>query len=89
MKLGNHLQERGLHIKGHTPSLGVMDEYRVCLAPLRFGAGLKGKIVDSWLHGMPVVTTPIGAEGLFAEGMALHQAMTPCGEQAPSPPTKS
>ncbi len=40
------------------------------LAPLRFGAGLKGKIVDSWSHGLPVCTTPIGAEGMIpdAEG---------------------
>ena len=42
-----------------------MQQYRVCLAPLRFGAGLKGKIVDSWAHGTPVCTTPIGAEGMF------------------------
>lgn len=49
---------------GHAPSLDVMKTYRVCLAPLRFGAGLKGKIVDSWAHGLPVVTTPIGAEGM-------------------------
>ena len=42
----------------------VMREYRVCLAPLRFGAGLKGKVVDAWAHGMPVCTTPVGAEGM-------------------------
>ena len=44
-----------------------MLSYRVLLAPLRFGAGLKGKIVDAWAHGLPVVTTPIGAEGMHAE----------------------
>lgn len=37
----------------------------VSLAPLRFGAGLKGKILDSWKHCLPVVTTPIGSEGLL------------------------
>lgn len=52
-------------MKGFAPSLAVMQQYRVCLAPLRFGAGLKGKIVDSWAHGTPVCTTPIGAEGMF------------------------
>lgn len=41
-----------------------MKKYRLCLAPLRFGAGLKGKIVDSWQYGLPVVTTRIGAEGM-------------------------
>jgi len=34
------------------------------LAPLRYGAGIKGKIADSFLCGIPVVTTSIGAEGM-------------------------
>lgn len=59
------LQAVGILVKGFAPSLDVMQQYRVCLAPLRFGAGLKGKIVDSWAHGMPVCTTPVGAEGMF------------------------
>lgn len=37
---------------------------RVCLAPLRFGAGLKGKLIDAMLFGTPSVSTTIGAEGL-------------------------
>ena len=36
---------------------------------IRFGAGLKGKVLDAWLHGMPVATTPIGAEGLERPGV--------------------
>ena len=36
----------------------------VSLAPLRFGAGIKGKILDSWHWGLPVVSTVIGSEGL-------------------------
>lgn len=62
----NGLQAAGVFIKGFAPSLDILQQYRVCLAPLRFGAGLKGKILDSWLHGLPVCTTPIGAEGMFA-----------------------
>lgn len=42
----------------------VLREARVNLAPLRFGAGIKGKITDGWWTGTPVVTTPIGAEGM-------------------------
>ncbi len=38
--------------------------HRVCLAPLRYGAGLKGKLIDSMLYGIPSVTTEIGAEGM-------------------------
>jgi glycosyltransferase involved in cell wall biosynthesis len=37
---------------------------RVVVAPLRYGAGLKGKIVEAMSFGVPVVTTPLGAEGL-------------------------
>lgn len=43
----------------------------------RYGAGLKkGWVVDAWAHGLPVVTTPIGAEGMHvAEAAeALHGA---------------
>lgn len=35
-------------MKGFAPSLDIMLNYRISLAPLRFGAGLKGKVVDSW-----------------------------------------
>lgn len=42
----------------------VMQQARVCLAPLRFGAGLKGKLVDAMQCGTPSVTTSIGAEGM-------------------------
>jgi glycosyltransferase involved in cell wall biosynthesis len=34
------------------------------VAPLRFGAGIKGKVIDSLAAGVPCVMTPIGAEGL-------------------------
>jgi hypothetical protein len=37
---------------------------RISLAPLRFGAGIKGKITENWLAGTPVVTTSIGAESM-------------------------
>ena len=37
---------------------------RVFVAPLRFGAGMKGKIGQSMSHGLPIVTTQIGAEGM-------------------------
>jgi GT2 family glycosyltransferase len=44
-----------------------VDEYfqtaRVFVAPLRYGAGMKGKIGHALSYGLPVVTTPVGAEG--------------------------
>ena len=60
-----HRPAAGVHMLGFAPSLDVMLAYRLCLAPLRYGAGLKGKVVDSWWHGLPVVSTPIGAEGML------------------------
>lgn len=36
----------------------------VCVAPLRFGAGIKGKVLESWAIGLPIVMSPIAAEGL-------------------------
>ena len=43
----------------------LMSQYRINLAPLRFGAGLKGKIMQSLGLGLPTVSSTIGAEGLF------------------------
>ncbi|MFQ7057820.1 MAG: glycosyltransferase family 4 protein [Turicibacter sanguinis] len=37
---------------------------RLVVAPLRYGAGVKGKIVEAIYYQIPVVTTSIGAEGL-------------------------
>ncbi len=47
----------------------LIDRARVFAAPLRYGAGMKGKIVQSIARGLPVVTTAIGAEGIgLADG---------------------
>jgi glycosyltransferase involved in cell wall biosynthesis len=42
----------------------VMQNARVCLAPLAFGAGIKGKLLHAMQFGTPSVTTTIGAEGM-------------------------
>lgn len=39
----------------------------VSIAPLRYGAGVKGKVGDAWAHGVPVVMTPLAAEGMHVE----------------------
>jgi O-antigen biosynthesis protein len=57
-------EKLGVKLCGFAPTLEIMSEYRVLFAPLKFGAGLKGKIVDAWHHGLPVVTTVIGSEGM-------------------------
>ena len=57
--------EDGFFIKGWADcSNEVMSNYRLCLSPLRFGAGLKGKFVDAMKNGTPSITTFIGSEGM-------------------------
>jgi glycosyltransferase involved in cell wall biosynthesis len=58
----------GFLIKGWAEnSLSVMEQSRVCLAPLRFGAGLKGKLLDAIIMQTPNVTTLIGSEGMHQQ----------------------
>ena len=55
----------GFLVKGWADdAFEVMARARVCLAPLRFGAGIKGKFIDAMQMGTPSVTTDIGAEGM-------------------------
>jgi GT2 family glycosyltransferase/glycosyltransferase involved in cell wall biosynthesis/SAM-dependent methyltransferase len=42
----------------------LLEQARVLVAPLRYGAGLNGKITQALAAGLPVVTTPVGADGL-------------------------
>lgn len=60
-----HDSSHGFLVRGWAENAGeVMQQSRVCLAPLRFGAGLKGKLALAMQCGTPSVTTPIGAEGM-------------------------
>ncbi len=42
----------------------IFNSARIFIAPLRYGAGFKGKIAKAMSNGLPVVTTDIGAEGI-------------------------
>jgi len=56
----------------------LMTQYRVNLAPLRFGAGLKGKIISAMSCGLVALTSAIGAEGLdFEKHNGLKVATDP------------
>jgi glycosyltransferase involved in cell wall biosynthesis len=57
-----------VRIHGYVASLDALfDECRLSIAPLRYGAGVKGKIGQSLALGVPCVTTSIGAEGMGLE----------------------
>ena len=61
-----HNEKEKFLIQGFAKDVNlVMQDARVCLAPIRFGAGLKGKLFDAMQNGTPCVTTSIGAEGVF------------------------
>lgn len=52
-------------VHGHVDSLDeFLDGCRVSVAPLRYGAGVKGKINTAMAHGQPVVATPMAVEGM-------------------------
>jgi glycosyltransferase involved in cell wall biosynthesis len=70
--VGSKLPERlkrlaspSVKIVGWVPDVAsVFGESRVFVAPMRYGAGMLGKVGQSIEHGLPVVTTRIGAEGV-------------------------
>ena len=61
------LENNNIKILGYVDD-NTLDEYynkcRICIAPLRYGAGVKGKIIEAMYKQIPVITTTIGAEGL-------------------------
>lgn len=72
--VGSHAPEEvkklagnGVVVKGFVNDEELSELYRECrmvVVPLRYGAGVKGKIIDAIYYGMPVITTHIGAEGI-------------------------
>ena len=64
-----HNEREGFLVHGFAEDVNaVMQQAKVCLVPLRFGAGLKGKIFDAIVNGTPCVMTSIAAEGIFDPG---------------------
>lgn len=65
--IAGQVRREGVIVTGYVPSiLPFLDGCRVSVAPIRYGAGMKGKIGEALAHGLPVVTTPTGAEGFAA-----------------------
>ncbi|WGK95608.1 MULTISPECIES: glycosyltransferase [Flavobacterium] len=60
-----HNEKEGFIIKGRAENAKeVISNARVLLAPLRFGAGIKGKLLEAMEYGTPSVTSSIGAESM-------------------------
>jgi GT2 family glycosyltransferase/glycosyltransferase involved in cell wall biosynthesis len=72
------LSSRNVTVTGWVDDLRpVYDKARIFVAPLRYGAGVKGKIGESLSFGLPTITTSIGVEGMDVEhGVDLFIAET-------------
>ena len=68
-----------IELVGFVDDLGdVFDNVRLSVAPLRFGAGIKGKVVSSLSYGLPCVASSIAAEGMnLTEGVNILQSDDP------------
>jgi len=67
-ELERELKGKNISVRGFIsdPELAIqLTEARVFVAPLRYGAGVKGKIGQAIEYGLPVVTTKIGSEGMY------------------------
>ncbi len=57
--------QNNIEARGFIPDLdSFFEEIRLTVAPIRYGAGIKGKVAMSLAHGVPVVCTPCAAEGM-------------------------
>ena len=60
-----HNEKEGFLIKGRAESVAdVYSKAKILLAPIPYGAGLKGKLFEAMQLGLPSVTTKMGAEGM-------------------------
>ncbi|HSD08562.1 glycosyltransferase [Flavobacterium sp.] len=63
-----HQPKEGFQIKGRANDANeVVQKARIVLAPLRFGAGIKGKLIEAMQCGTPSITTSIGAESMHGQ----------------------
>lgn len=70
----------GILVKGFVSEEELSGLYRNCrivVVPLRYGAGVKGKVVEAVYHGAPIVTTSVGSEGIPEAGDVLVVKDTP------------
>lgn len=65
-KLNN--EKEGFLVKGRADNVeSLFNQYKVLLAPIPFGAGLKGKLWESMQFGLPNVTSSVGAEAMHKD----------------------
>lgn len=69
------LGREGICIHGYLTEAELNELYRTCrmeLVPLRYGGGVKGKVIEAMRYGLPIVTTSVGTQGLIGtEGILM------------------
>jgi GT2 family glycosyltransferase/ubiquinone/menaquinone biosynthesis C-methylase UbiE/glycosyltransferase involved in cell wall biosynthesis len=74
------LGSRRVHVTGYVDDATLAAHYgerRVSVAPLLYGGGMKGKVVEAMRFGLPCVTSPAGAQGLEDAEGTLRVAESP------------
>jgi glycosyltransferase involved in cell wall biosynthesis len=75
-----HDEKEGFLIQGRADNVvTIFQNARVLLAPIPYGAGLKGKLFEAMQYGLPSVTTAMGAEGMHGNlewngAIATHES---------------
>jgi GT2 family glycosyltransferase len=61
-------KQAGIEFLGYVPNTSIyLQQTRVSIAPLRFGAGSKGKVCEAWANGLPVVGTSVALAGMIED----------------------
>lgn len=79
-------EKEGIIFKGFVSDDELAELYatsRMVVVPLRYGAGVKGKVVEAIYNGLPIVTTSVGAEGIkgVEEVLCVEDDATTFAEQ--------
>ena len=74
-----HQPKKNVFLKGRCENaLETMAQYKINLAPLRFGAGMKGKVLEGWLTNTATIGSPIAFEAmLFGQNLGFTPSINP------------
>lgn len=73
----NSIQNENVVVKGFVSEEELRNLYNQCklvVVPLRYGAGVKGKVVEALYYGSPMVTTSVGIEGIEGADQIIEVA---------------
>lgn len=74
-EISRHKGEQGIFAHGPVADhRAALRSHRALLSPLRFGAGIKGKVLEAWGTGTPVIGTALSFEGMGKEGLLAEDA---------------